>query len=414
MSNRPLTTDIIAKEAVMHLENNCVMGGLVYRGYEEEFSKSVNGYKVGSTISVRRPADFTVREGAVAAVQDVEEGKFSLSVDRQRGIDFRFTSEELTLDIGDLSDRVIKPAMIQVANRIDRDLLGLYVDVPNWVGTPGQTVNSFADFSKAPERLDLMAVPQEDRHAVLSPTDQWGMLGSQTALYMQKVAEGAYRRGELGEIANVRTYSSQNVQTHTGGTRDETTPLTRGTSNTTTWEASKDTGTMTLSTDGWDNSATIEAGMVFTIADVYDVNPVTKATLPHLKQFVVVTAATAAASSSNETQLTIAPAIITSGAHQNVSAAPGNDKAIVPVGAASTGYPQNLVFHKNAFALVTVPMAKPQHPAELVSRRSYKGYNVRLIGYYDGTNDVSSYRLDILYGVKTIDRRLATRLSGTS
>lgn len=412
MSNRQLTADIIAKEAVMHLENNLVMANLVYRGYEEEFTKSVNGYKVGASVSVRRPADFTVRQGATASVQDVEEGKFTLSVDKQRGVDFRFTGQELTLNISDLGDRVIKPAMIQLANQVDRDLLGLAVDIPNWVGTPGQTVNSFTDFALAPERLDLMAVPQEDRCAVLSPSDQWGMLGSQTALYMQDVAKDAYRRGKLGMIGNVDTYSSQNVLTLTCGTRDNTTPLTRGTSNTTTWEASKDTGTMTLSTDGWDASATIEAGMVFTIADVYDVNPVTKATLPHLKQFVVVTAATADGTTSNETQLTIAPAIIASGAHQNVSAAPGNDKAITVVGTASTGYRQNLVFHKNAFALVMVPMVRPDGAVD-VGRRSYKGINVRVVPYYDGTNDVSSWRLDILYGVKTIDRRLAVRLSGT-
>lgn len=413
MSNTTLTADIIAKEAVMVLENNLVMAGLVYRGYEEEFSKSVNGYKVGETISVRRPTDFTVRSGAVAQVQDVTEGKFSITIDQQKGIDFRFTATDLTLQIGELSERVIQPAMVQLANEIDRDVMALYKDVWNWVGTPGQTVNSFTDFAKAPERLDLGAVPQDMRSAVLSPTDQWGMLGSQTSLYMQDVAKDAYRRGKLGMIANIDTYSSQNVLTHTAGTRDGTTPLVRGASNTTTWAASKDTGEMTLSTDGWDSSATIEQGMVFTIADVYAVNPVTKATLPHLQQFVVKAAVTANATTSNETQLTISPPIITSGAFQTVNAAPADDAAITPLGTASTGYAQNLVFHKNAFALVMVPMVR-QPGAVDQSRRSYKGISVRVIPYYDGTNDVSNWRLDVLYGKKTIDARLATRLSGTA
>src|SRR6188768_2503770 len=185
MANRTLTADVIAKEAVNILENNCVMGGLVYRGYEDEFSSKVNGYEKGDTISIRRPTDFTVRDGAVAVAQDVQEGKFSLVVDKRKGVDFKFTSQQLTLNIGDLSERVIKPAMVQLANQIDRDVHALYKNVWNWVGTPGQTVDSFADFAKAPERLDLGAVPQDDRSAVLSPTDQWGMLGSQTALYMQ-------------------------------------------------------------------------------------------------------------------------------------------------------------------------------------------------------------------------------------
>jgi len=413
MSNTSLTADIIAAEAIRVLDNNCVMGNLVYRGYEEEFSKKINGYTVGETISVRRPTDFTVRDGATASIQDVVEGKFSIAVDKQKGVDFKFTSSDLTLQIGQLSERVIKPAMVQLANQIDRDVAALYKDVWNWVGTAGQTINSFTDFAKAPERLDLGAVPQDDRSAVLSPTDQWGMLGSQTSLYMQDVAKDAYRRGKLGMIGNIDTYSSQNVQTHTGGTRDNTTPLVKGASQTTDWATSKDTGTMTLNTDGWDASATIKQGDVFTIDGVYAVNPVTKVTLPHLQQFVVKADATANATTTSTTTLTISPPIITSGAFQTVSAAPADDATVTVVGSASTGYAQNMVFHKNAFSLVMVPMVAPPGAVD-VARKSYNGYSVRVIPYYDGTNDASNWRLDVLYGVKTVDARLATRLSGTA
>lgn len=413
MSNTTLTADIIAAEAIRVLDNNCVMGNLVYRGYEEEFSKKINGYTVGETISVRRPTDFTVRDGATASIQDVVEGKFSIAVDKQKGVDFKFTSSDLTLQIGQLSERVIKPAMVQLANQIDRDVAALYKDVWNWVGTAGQTINSFTDFAKAPERLDLGAVPQDDRSAVLSPTDQWGMLGSQTSLYMQDVAKDAYRRGKLGMIGNIDTYSSQNVQTHTGGTRDNTTPLVKGASQTTDWATSKDTGTMTLNTDGWDASATIKQGDVFTIDGVYAVNPVTKVTMPHLQQFVVKADATANATTTSTTTLTISPPIITSGAFQTVSAAPADDATVTVVGSASTGYAQNMVFHKNAFSLVMVPMVAPPGAVD-VARKSYNGYSVRVIPYYDGTNDASNWRLDVLYGVKTVNARLATRLSGTA
>lgn len=412
MPNTTLTADVIANEAVAILDNNCVMGKLVYRGYEEEFDKRVNGYTVGESISVRRPTDFTVRSGRTASNQDTVEGKFTISVDQQKGVDFAFTSEELTLQIGQLSERVIKPAMVQLANQIDRDLLALYKNVWNWVGTPGSTVDSFADFAKAPERLDLGAVPQEDRYAVLSPTDQWGMLGSQTALYMQDVAKDAYRRGNLGMIGSVDTYSSQNVQSHVGGTRDNTTPLVKGASQSTTWVASKDNGTMSLLTDGWDASATIKEGDVFTIFGVYAVNPVTKATLPHLQQFVVRADVTAQGTTTNTTTLTISPPIITTGAFQTVSAVPVDDATITIMGTASTGYSSNLVFHKNAFSLVTVPMIMPSGSVG-GARKSYGGYSVRVIPYYDGTGDVSNWRLDILYGTKTVDARLATRLSGT-
>lgn len=415
-TNTTLTADIIAKEAVMILDNNCVMGNLVYRGYEEEFTNKVNGYKVGETISVRRPTDFTVRSGATASGQDVVEGKFTISVDTQEGVDFAFTSSDLTLQIGELSERVIKPAMVQLANSVDRKLTALYKDVYNWVGTPGQTIDSFKDFALAPARLDSLGVPTDGRSAVLSPDDQWGMLGSQTALYMQNVAKDAYREGMLGRIGGVDTYASQNITTHTAGTRDDSTPVTKAAgvgALSTTYAASKDTGTMQLSTSGWDASVTLKKGDVFTIATVYAVNPVTKATLPYLQQFVVCADVTADATTTNETTVTISPPIIASGAFQTVSNAPTAGKAIVNVGAASGGYAQNMVFHKNAFSLVMVPMVKPPGAVD-VARRSYKGYSVRVIPYYDGTNDVSNWRLDVLYGVKTVDRRLATRLSGSA
>lgn len=413
MSNTTLTADIIAAEAIRILDNNCVMGNLVYRGYEEEFDKKVNGYTVGETISVRRPTDFTVRDGAVAAIQDVVEGKFSLSVDKQKGVDFKFTSQDLTLQIDKLSERVIKPAMVQLANQIDRDCAALYQDVWNWVGTAGQTVNSFADFALAPERLDLGAVPQDDRSAVLSPSDQWGMLGSQTALYMQDVAKDAYRRGKLGMIGNVDTYSTQNIQTHTVGSAATASAVADAAAGngvlSTTWAASKDTGYMYLSTDGWDAS-TLKKGDVLILSDVYAVNPVTKARLPHKQQFVVLEDTVTA---SGDTAIKISPPIITSGAFQTVSNAPTDGTTtITKVGTGGTGYAQNLVFHKNAFSLVMVPMVAPPGAVD-VARKSYNGYSVRVIPYYDGTNDVSNWRLDVLYGVKTIDPRLATRLSGS-
>jgi hypothetical protein len=107
------------------------------------------------------------------------------------------------------------------------------------------------------------------------------------------------------------------------------------------------------------------------------------------------------------------PAAILSGAFQTVSAEIADGKAITVLGTDSTGYRQNLVFTKNAFALVSVPLVAPPGAVD-VSRQSYKGTNIRVIPVYDGTNDVSKWRLDILYGVKTIDSRLAHRISGTA
>lgn len=414
MANSVLTIDTIATAAVAILDNELVMAKQVYRGLESEFTNKVNGYEVGDTVSMRRPTDFTVRDGATASNQDVTEGKISLQVNKQKGIDFGFTSKELTLSITELSDRVIKPAMVQLANQIDRDLMALYQRVPNWVGTPGQTVNSYADFAKAPERLDEYAVPSSGRSAVLSPSDHWGLLGSQTSLYIQDAAKGAYRNGSLGMIGGIDTYMAQNVPTHTVGVATGT-PKVNGASQNVTYASVADGDfTQSLVTDGWTNSTTgiLKAGDVITISGVYAVNPVTKATLPFLKQFTVTADANSGASTGPAT-LTIYPAIIASGAFQNVSAAPADDADIVVLGTGGTGYRQNMVFHKNAFALAMVPLIEPPGAVQ-VSRKSYKGTSVRLIPTYDGTNDKSNFRLDVLYGCKAVDPRLATRLSGTA
>jgi hypothetical protein len=415
MANTTLTADIIAKEAVMILDNELVMAKKVFRGYENEFDKNINGFKVGETISIRKPTDFTVRDGAVMATQDVTEGKTTITVDKRKGIDFKFTSQDLTLKIGELSERVIKPAMVQLANQMDTDLMALYKDVPSWVGTPGQVINSYADFAKAPERMDEYANPTDGRCAVLSPADHWGLLGSQTALYMQDVAKGAYRKGSLGDIGGVDTYMSQNVPTHTTGDHAGTVLIDQAlTTSTTTYDSIKDTNVQTIHMDGFTTAtAALKKGDVFTIADVYAVNPVTKARLPFLKEFTLTADATMA---SNEGDVIVTPALIWTGAFKNIDVSSGadlNNKAVTWKGTASTGYRQNMVFTKNAFALVSVPLVSPPGAVE-VARRSYKGTSVRVIPVYDGVNDESAWRLDVLYGVKTIDGRLAHRLSGTA
>ena len=102
-----------------------------------------------------------------------------------------------------------------------------------------------------------------------------------------------------------------------------------------------------------------------------------------------------------------------SAAQRTVHQAMSGSSAITVLGTASTGYLQNLVFHKNAFALAVVPMERPAGAVD-VARKSYKGLSVRVVPYYDGTNDISNYRLDCLFGVRLLDGRLAMRLSGTA
>jgi hypothetical protein len=409
--NTVLNPSIIAKEALVILDNELRFAKSVYRGYEEEYSKNVNGYKVGTAISIRKPAQFSVRTGNVASVQDVIEGTTTLTVDQQIGTDFKFSSADLTMKIGDLSERVIKPQMVQIANKIDRDLASLYTRVYNYTGTLGSTMNSFASYAKAQQRLDEMAVPTDQRMGMVSPADYWDTVSNLTGLFIAAQASPAYVKGTLPGVAGMDVMMSQNVNTFTAGTR--TNGTVNGANQEVTYSgAQANTYTQTLSVTGLGVSTTIAAGEVFTIANVFAVNPVTKAVLPYPQQFVVTTAATASA--GGVASLTISPAIITSGAFQTVQLASGtalpSGGVVTWAATASTSYSQNMAFHKNAFALAVVPMDRPPGAVD-VARETYKGLSVRVIPVYDGINDASMWRLDVLYGFSAIDPRLAVRMA---
>jgi hypothetical protein len=413
MTQQLLTPDIIAKEALFQLKNNLVMGGLVHRDYRKEF------VKVGESISIRKPVKFLATDGATRSNQDVEEGSTSITIDKRKHVSWNFSTQDLTLSISRYSERYIKPAMISLANVCDRDLLALYKDIPSWVGTPGQTIDSFADLSKAPQRLDEMAVPQDMRHAVMSPADAWAMAGNLAGLTFDGPGERgasveAYRRGRLGRVANLETYQDQNVQRHTVG-EGTGTPLVDGASQGVAYSTVLTSYQQSLVTDGWDASKDLKQGDVITLDGVFAVNPVSKDPLDFLQEFVLKADVTTNATTTSDTTLTISPPIITSGPYQTVSVAPGNGATIVYFGTAATAYPQNLVFHPNAFALVMVPLEMPRGATWKARQTDEQmGLSVRIVQDYDIDNDVDIIRADILYGVKAIYPELATRVSGTS
>jgi hypothetical protein len=412
MSNALLTPDTIAAEALIQLENNLVMGNLVYRDLESNFEEA----QIGSTVRIRRPVQFTVRSGATAAVQDVEEGNTSLVVNNQKGVDFQFLSSDLSLSIDKFSERYITPAMIQISNKIDADLLTEATNATyNWVGTAGTTITTFQGFAKGPERLDIMAVPDDgNRNAVLCPTDKWGLVGgfaNGANFFQPDVAKTALTKAKLPVLGNVNAYASQNVVAHTVGALGGT-PAVNGANQNVTYASCKTTWTQSLITNGWTAAAAnrFKAGDVFTIAGVNMVNPVSKVDTGILQQFTVT--ADAASDASGNLTATISPPMIITGPYQTVTAAPSATALITVKGTASTAYNSNLVFHKNAFALACVPMVLPDGAAKK-GRYTRNGFSVRLVCTYDGVNDLNFWRFDVLYGVKCIDPRLATRLSGT-
>lgn len=422
MVNTTLNASIIAKAAVGVLENELTMAGLVHRGYEDEFDKKINGYTMGDTITIRKPTDFTVRSTIVASAQDVQEAKLTLQINQVAGVDFKFTSQQLTLNIAQLTERVIQPAMVQVANQIDVQVMALFTDIPQMVTNVGgvngppvlaTVMKAFNDFATGPKNMDQRTVPQGNRSAILSPADYWSVAGSQTALFSQTINNKSYREGRIGMVGGVDTYMSQNQPVFTTGPGGGA-PAVNGAGQGTAYDLTG-LNTQTLITNGWTAAAAarVVVGDTFTIANVFDVNPVTKKTLPILKQFVVAPGTLNSDASGNLT-MTIAPQIVTTGAFQSVSVVPASGALLTfNLGAAANlTIAQNLMFDKNAFALCMVPMVRPPGAVDC-SRVSKNGISIRVIPFYDGVNDVSNWRLDVIFGTKTVDRRLAVRVSGS-
>lgn len=413
MANALVTPSMIAKEALMQLENNLVLSNSVHREYKKEFTGGQ-----GDSVSIRKPVKFYTADGATRVNQDVEEKTTSITIDQRKHVSWKFSTQDLTLSIEEYSERYIKPAVITLANTMDRKGYDLYQKVWNSVGTPGTTPSSFSAVADAAQRLDEMAVMGDSRYMMLNPAARYAVAANQLTLdSVGTKGKSAYEKALMGEIAMFDTYSTQNVTNHTVGVATGT-PLVNGAAQNVTYAASGGGNTQSLITDGWTNSTTgiLKAGDVFTIAGVYAVNPVPgegttgKIVMPYLQQFTVLADADSGATTGPAT-LTISPAIITSGPFQTVSAAPADNAAITVRGTGATSYAQNLGFHRNAFALVTCPLEMPDGAA-FKARESANGLSIRVVKDYDISSDDDIIRLDVLYGWKAIYPDLACRLWG--
>lgn len=410
MSNAFATPKVYANVGLALLKNELVMAKLCD-------SESVNAeFKpgVGTTVYVKRPPEFTIRDGATASAQDVIEGEVAVLCDKQKGVDVAFTGYEATTNVDQLlKSKVIKAAMTQIASQIDGDLIDTVKYFNNWVGTPGTTIDSPADFFLAPQRLDEAAVPTSDRNAILSPADAYGIAGNllASAAMNGSIATAALERVKIPVLGNTTPYMTQTVPSLTTGTRATTGTLVNGATQNVTYASARTTYTQSLICDGAGNAKTIKAGEKFTIAGVYAVNPRNKTTYTYLKQFTVMSDATS--DGSGNVNLTISPPIISSGAFQNVSAAPADNAALTHLGALSTSFMLNAAFHKSAVKLVSVKPPMPFTGESDYATDPATGLSVRYWRYSDGGTDVHNHRWDVYYGVKNVDQRLGTLISGS-
>lgn len=398
-SNTLLTPTIIAKEALMQLTNSMAFGRHVHTAYKNEF------VKVGQTITVRKPNKFRATKAQARSNNNLSEPSTSITMSTQAHVSWAFSSVELTQTIEDYSKRYITPAVLALANQVDYDLAGLYVDVYNYAGTPGTTPATFKVIGDCQTVLDEECAPQEGRVAILNPTAHWALADGLKGTFAQNVAKDLITKGYLGTIGNLSFYMDQNIQRHTTGAfTSGATPLMNG---------STATGATTFVTNGWGGSNTVKAGDIFTVAATNQVNPMSGASTGVLHRWVV---RTNTSDTSADMTIPIAPTIVFAGsgnlAYDNVDALPLTTAGLTFVGTESTAYPQNMVFHPNAFALVTVPIEMPSNVWGARESDPDMGLSIRVVKQYDIDADEEIIRLDILYGVKTLYPELACRLWG--
>jgi hypothetical protein len=400
MSNSILTIDMITRKSLEILENNLVITRNVNRQYDDSFA--VEGAKIGSTLRIRLPDRALVTDGAALQVQDDNEQFTTLTVASQKHIGVNFTSAELTMQLDDFAERVLKPRISQLASSIDADVANAYKSIGNTVGTPGTTPSTSLVLLQAQQKLNENAAVMSPRYATVNPAANAGLVEGMKGLFnptdtiSKQFKNGMMGTGVLGfDEINM----SQSIKQHTTGSRVAT-----GNSVTTT-VSSEGAASIALTIG---NGLTVKSGDVFTVADCYAVNPQTRESTGSLFQFVALADATA---SGTAIVVTVAPIYTANNALATVDSFPVAGKAVVFVGAASSQYAQNLVYHKDAITFATADLLLPQG-VDMAARAVHNGISLRIVRQYDINNDRLPCRIDVLYGFSTIRPQMGCRIWG--
>jgi hypothetical protein len=385
---------MVTREAARLLHEKLSFIGTVNRQYDDSYARS--GAKIGDSLKIRLPNQYTVRTGATLSAQDTTETSVTVQMATQKGVDMNFTTAELTLSLDDFSTRILKPAVAVLASTIESDMLtSVTKEVYNLVGSAGTTPATLATALNARVKLNQFLAPKDDQRmiqydsaAMAATVDGLkGLFNDQSRISEQ------YREGLMGRTAGFDWYENERIYTHTNSAG-----VVGGiTSNGATQAGS----TITINT----STTAYAAGTVVTFAGVFAVHPETKVAYSFLKQFVV-TSATA-------TVLTISPPLVaTATADKNASSTVANASAVTVVGSASTAYPQSLAYHKDAFTFVTADLEDVSQYGAWGAREVMDGLSIRVARQYDIVNDKIPCRLDILHGYKCIRPELAVRVTG--
>jgi len=417
MSNNLLTISKITNEALMVLENELTFTSEVDRNYDDQFA--VVGAKIGNTVNVRKPGRFIGTTGPALNVEDFNETSVPVTLNTQFHVDTQFTTQDLALSLDMFSDRVLKPAVAAIANKIDRDGLAMAtLQTANIVGTAGTPPTGLITYLTAGAYLDSEGAPRDGRRScIVEPFTSATIVDSLKGLFVPQEAIGEqYRKGLMGRDSGGMNWKlDQNIVAQTFGNNS-----------TTTVTASVATTTATgFLTSGWASSSTItvtaantgtlnlNAGDTFTIAGVYAVNPQNRQAYGSNKLRNFVVKQSVAIASGSSASVIVSPAVITSGQFQNVSI-PSTSASAAVTQFNSTGVvsPQNIIMHRNAFTVAVADLELPEG-VHFAGRASDKeiGLSMRVVRQYTINNDSIPTRLDVLYGWAPLYPELACRVA---
>ncbi len=401
MANTLLTIDMITRKALEILENNLVLTRNVNRQYDDSYA--VEGAKIGTTLRIRLPDRALVTDGAALQVQDDNEQFTTLTVASQKHIGVNFTTAEMTMQLDDFAERVLKPRISQLAASIDADVANSFLNMFQSVGTPGTTPSTTAVLLAAQQKLNESAAVMSPRYATVNPAANAALIEGMKGLFNPvSTISSQFKNGMFGEgiLGFDELNMSQSIKQFTTGSRT-------GAHSVTTTVSAQGTSTIAITGTG---TQTIKKGDVFTINGVFAVNPQTRESTGSLQQFVVTEDVAAVAGAYAAVK--ISPAIYTSSvALATVSSFPQAGDTITFLGGASTQYPQNLVYHRDAIAFATADLLLPQG-VDMASRQVHNGVSMRVVRQYDINNDRMPCRIDVLYGYSVIRPQMAVRLWG--
>ena len=400
MSNSLLTIDMITRKALQILENNLVITRNVNRAYDDSFA--VEGAKIGSTLRIRLPDRALVTDGAALQVQDDNEQFTTLTVSNQKHIGINFTSAELTMQLDDFAERVLKPRVSQLAASIDADVANAYKSIYASVGTPGTTPATSLVLLQGQQKLNEAAAGMSPRYATVNPAANAGLVEVMKGFFNPvDTISRQFKAGMMGQgvLGYDEINMSQSIVNHTNG--DWGTSITIGST-----ISSQGASSASISFTG--SAKTWKVGDVFTIANVFAVNPQTRQSTGSLQQFVVTEDLTASSSGT----LKFSPAIYTSSqALATVDSFPQSGAVVTMLGNANSSYAQNLVYHKDAITFATADLVLPQG-VDMASRQVHNGISMRIVRQYDINNDRMPCRIDVLYGYSVIRPQMACRMWG--